>query len=178
MYMVYATWMYSCMFVCRGYMYIWCIYLLCVCIYSYVCMVYMCGMCVLCIYMVCMCECLWYMCVCICLYMHTHRCMCSTCICSQVHMWMEARGQCQVFPQLFSTLSQETRFLSEPGVHWLTSMELHAGSSPDPLSLSPLDWNYRHAPPCLAFMKMLRLNSGCHAYIANTLPTESPRQRL
>lgn len=69
-------------------MYVWCIYLWCVCIYSYVCMVYMCGMCVLCIYVVYMCECLWYMYVCICLYMHTHTCMCSTCICSQVHMWM------------------------------------------------------------------------------------------
>lgn len=149
-----------------------------VCVYiSYVCVwCNMCDICVLCIYVVYVCECLWYMCIwymfkyahiCVCVvYVSAHRCTCE---------WrskVNVRYLLNCSPLYFRRQGFSVNLEFIDRLAW-PCRELHRSPVSVSLGLGLQAW-----PLCLAFMKMLGLNSGCHAHVANTLPTESPRQCL
>lgn len=95
--------------VCVYVWFVWCVYgMWCVSVVWYICVSVCGGMCVVC--MVCVSGvCVWYVECGVCVYgMWCVGCVCGLCgvVCSYIHMFMEARGLCQVpsstLPVIFS----------------------------------------------------------------------------
>lgn len=109
-------------YVCANVVYL-CMWYMCV-YDAYMRGVYMCGICILCVYVVYMSVCLWYMCIHMGVWwMHVYMPYYEqyVCMCSQVHRWIEYRSMLGVFlncsPPYFMRQG-----LSEPEAHWLTRL--------------------------------------------------------